>query len=153
MKKLTDVSPKSLAYAVSILRWHHALDRGIAEDVQLIADFLEGQLKAKASVELAIDKFPEVKQLLTASANMLRPLEDMAYPEKDVYGHNGNKGKAGERGCDMPFWSEGGLYPRVGKEAARTLLSRRTDLENAFLTVSASKLLNRVDEGTKCDPS
>ena len=156
MTNLSNVSPKSIAYAASIIRWHHALDKDTSQDLWEIAKFLEGHLKAKVKrgeLSKLVDSFPEILQLLDSCANMLEPLEDMDYPDKDVYGSNGRKGKVGERDCDMPFWSEGGLYPRIGKEAARTLLARYTKLQNAFLNIKATQLLEKSAEDGKCDPS
>ena len=47
MTNLSNVSPKSIAYAASIIRWHHALDKDTSQDLWEIAKFLEGHLKAK----------------------------------------------------------------------------------------------------------
>ena len=46
-------------------------------------------------------------------------IDCLAYPEKDVCGEHE------QDDAEAPFWSECGLYGRVGKEAARTLLARR----------------------------
>lgn len=45
-------------------------------------------------------------------------IDCLCYPDVDVYGY------CLEEDIAAPFWSECGLYGRVGKEAARTLLAR-----------------------------
>lgn len=44
---------------------------------------------------------------------------DLAYPARDVYGFCRRDDR------EAPLWTEGGLYGRVGKGSARTLLGRR----------------------------
>jgi hypothetical protein len=65
------------------------------------------------------------KLVQTAKEMIAEPL-DLDYPQKDVYGY------CSKDEIDAPFWSESGLYGRVGKEAGRTLLVRRKRLCEAL---------------------
>lgn len=58
-----------------------------------------------------------IKELEIALKNMVADPGDLAYPAKDVWGH-----KPLKEDYEAPLWTECGLYGRVGKEAARTML-------------------------------
>ena len=56
---------------------------------------------------------------------------DLLYPERDVYGETGDDDENGV----APLWTEAGLYGRVGKDAARTLLARHRRAKSALAGV------------------
>jgi hypothetical protein len=68
----------------------------------------------------------EPDKLVQAAKEMIKDPLDLDYPQKDVYGF------CSKDEIDAPFWTESGLYGRVGKEAARTLLARRKRLCEAL---------------------
>ena len=68
----------------------------------------------------------EPDKLVDTAKEMIKEPLDLDYPQKDVYGYCSKDDIA------APFWSESGLYGRVGKEAARTLLARRHRLCEAL---------------------
>ena len=68
-----------------------------------------------------------------AFAALLSEPGDLDYPVEDVY----SDGPDVDGNGDAPFWSEGGLYGRVGKEAARTLLARHRRAMEALAALSA----------------
>ena len=57
---------------------------------------------------------------------------DLDYPVEDVY----SEGPDVDGNGDAPFWSEAGLYGRVGKEAARTLLARHRRATEALAALT-----------------
>lgn len=61
-------------------------------------------------------------ELLEAVVLAARDIKDepscLGYPIRDVYGSSIKEDRS------APLWTESGLYGRVGKEAARTLLAR-----------------------------
>lgn len=77
------------------------------------------------------DPTPEdIRLLILAASKLLQEPGYADYPLKDCYGSNGKPlSKDGE--AHAPFWSEVGLYGRVGKEAGRTLLTWHEKLRKA----------------------
>lgn len=80
--------------------------RGLANEVRGFADSLEANIGAIAK----------------AARDLAGEPGDILYPESDVYSLHLRED------TEAPLWSEAGLYGRVGKEAARTLLAHHASL-------------------------
>lgn len=69
---------------------------------------------------------PSLLAVAEAAEAVMADVHDLAYPESDVYG------LAEPGDVNAPLWSEAGLYGRLGKEAARTVLARVNALRAAL---------------------
>ena len=65
--------------------------------------------------------------IIKAATALIQDPSDLAYPARDGYGSCRREDR------EAPLWTESGLYGRVGKEAARTLLARRRMLKEALI--------------------
>lgn len=134
---MMNADPKTLTLAATILEEYcHGSRKDQSELLGLASNMRREAASSKLS---ASEQSRELSNLIDACRRMLLPIDCQEYPMKDVYGSNGKKGKVGERDIDMPFWSEAGLYPRVGKEAARTLLGRYENLRETLTEFLAYK--------------
>ena len=61
--------------------------------------------------------------LYKALLRMTSEPSDLVYPELDANGLDGSEEQNGDDDSAAPLWTEAGLYGRVGKEAARTMLA------------------------------
>ncbi len=82
----------------------------------------------------------QLAALRVAAEKMVSEPDCLEYPKGDVWGMH-EKGDA-----EAPLWTEAGLYGRVGKEAARTLLAWHRKLR-AALSAPAQPTAEHVPEG------
>ncbi len=121
-----------------------ALDAAIEEAKKALAhhnaacDALECMCSCIAALEDLLSALSADRRLEEAEAAreavlaLLSEPGDLEYPVEDVY----SEGPDVDGNGDAPFWSEAGLYGRVGKEAARTLLARHRRATEALAALS-----------------
>lgn len=84
-----------------------------------------------------------LENLLTSAQLIITEPDMLSYPKKDVYNQHSKEDSL------APFWSEAGLYGRVGKDAARTLLIRKLMLQqaiNALIEAPMDKIQKMLEE-------
>ena len=82
--------------------------------------------KASINKPIKTTRAEKVKVLIDACLKLVGEPDCLCYPVKDVYGLKDKDD------ITAPLWTESGLYGRVGKEAARTLLAWRDGVIRAL---------------------
>jgi hypothetical protein len=108
----------------------------------------EGKLEAETGGEIykqaRQDMLEEVEKLREAVIDFLSDEEGKNvgdYPVKDIWGR-----KPEEEDLDAPLWTEAGLYGRVGKDLARTLLGKREYILSLLASLKTPPEKGRKEE-------